>query len=145
MMRLRPAAGNRGGYPAAAARAMVRARAETRPPMDTEAFRRLALALPGAEERSHLGNPDFRVGGKIFATLGGGTGRPVVKLAPDEQALLLEAEPGLFTPASGAWGRAGSTHIQLDRADEATVRDALERAHRNVSTPRRRPSKRHTP
>src|ERR1700761_1989397 len=104
----------------------------TRPPMDIETFRRLALAFPNAEARSHLGNPDFRINGKIFATLGGSSGRPVVKLAPEEQALLLEAEPELFVPASGAWGRAGSTHIVLDRADEATVRDALERAYRNV-------------
>lgn len=112
--------------------------------MDVEAFRRLALALPSAEERAHLGNPDFRINGKIFATLGGSTGRPVVKLTPEEQALLMEAEPGLFVPASGAWGRNGSTHIVIERADETTVRDALERAHRNVSTPRKRPSKRHT-
>jgi hypothetical protein len=106
--------------------------------MDIETFRRLALAFPNAEARSHLGNPDFRINGKIFATLGGSSGRPVVKLAPEEQALLLEAEPELFIPASGAWGRAGSTHIVLDLADEATVRDALERAYRNVSTPRKR-------
>jgi predicted DNA-binding protein (MmcQ/YjbR family) len=101
-------------------------------------FRRLALSMPAAEQGVHFGNPDFRVKGKIFATLGGATGRPVVKLTPEEQALLLEAEPALFTPASGAWGRNGSTHIALDRADEATVRDALERAYRNVSTPKRR-------
>jgi hypothetical protein len=106
--------------------------------MDIEAFRRLALSFPGVSESSHHGNPDFRINGNIFATLGGATGRPVVKLLPEEQALLMEAEPGLFVPASGAWGRNGSTHIVLDRADEATVRDVLERSYRNVTAPKRR-------
>ncbi|MGC1304467.1 MAG: MmcQ/YjbR family DNA-binding protein [Caulobacteraceae bacterium] len=112
--------------------------------MAPEDFRRMALSFPDAEQGSHFGNPDFRIKGKIFATLGGSTGRPVVQLTPEEQALLMEAEPGMFVPASGAWGRNGSTHIVLDHADEATVRDALERAYRKVSTskPRRRPAAR---
>ncbi|WP_254063188.1 MmcQ/YjbR family DNA-binding protein [Caulobacter sp. S45] len=106
--------------------------------MTAEDFRRLALSMPGAEERSHMGNPDFRVNGKIFATLGGATGRPVVKLLPEEQAMLMEAEPDLFTPASGAWGRNGSTHLTLDRIDEATARDVLGRSYRNVTASKRR-------
>ncbi len=100
--------------------------------MTPEAFRGLALALPGAEQGSHVGNTDFRVNGRIFATLGGGAGRPVVKLDPEVQAMLLAAEPDIFAPASGAWGRAGSTHIALDRADESLVRDALARAHAHI-------------
>ena len=83
-------------------------------------FRRLALALPGAEERAHMGHPDFRVGGKIFATLHApakGTG--AVMLLPEQQELAMAAEPEAFSPASGAWGRGGSTVVNLaDVSDE---------------------------
>ena len=75
-----------------------------------EDFRRIALAFPGAEERAHMGHPDFRVGGKIFATLHApekGTG--AVMLLPEQQELAMEAEPDAFSPAAGAWGRGGST------------------------------------
>jgi hypothetical protein len=78
-------------------------------------FRRLALAFPGAEERAHMGHPDFRVGGKIFATLHApekGTG--AVMLLPEQQELAMDAEPEAFSPAAGAWGRGGSTIVRLD-------------------------------
>ena len=77
-------------------------------------FRRLALAFPGAEERAHMGHPDFRVGGKIFATLHApakGTG--AVMLLPEQQELAMAAKPAAFTPAAGAWGRGGSTIVSL--------------------------------
>jgi len=83
-------------------------------------FRRLALAFPGAEERAHMGHPDFRVGGKIFATLqGAGKGTGAVMLLPEQQELAMAAEPDAFSPAAGAWGRGGSTIVSLaDVSDE---------------------------
>lgn len=77
-------------------------------------FRRLALAFPGAEERAHMAHPDFRVGGKIFATLGAPSADyGMVALLPEQQELAIEAEPGAFKPASGAWGSGGSTLVEL--------------------------------
>ena len=77
-------------------------------------FRRLALALPDVEEHAHMGHPDFRVGGKIFATLHGvGKGTGAVMLLPEQQELAMEAEPAAFSPAAGAWGRGGSTVVRL--------------------------------
>ena len=90
-------------------------------------FRRLALAFPGAEERAHMGHPDFRVGGKIFATLhGAGKGTGAVMLLPEQQELAMDAEPAAFTPAAGAWGRAGSTMVRLDAVSDAWLERTLE-------------------
>ena len=102
-----------------------------------EAFRRLALACPDAVESAHLGTVDFRIGGKIFATLGGAGsndsgGRPVVKLTLEEQDLLTAVAPSVFTPADGRWGRFGWTHLSLAALDEAMAQDALDRSWRNV-------------
>lgn len=80
-------------------------------------FRRLALAFPGAEERAHMDHPDFRVGGKIFATLPR-EGQAMVALLPEQQELAMEAEPEAFEPAAGAWGRGGSTLVVLDQVSE---------------------------
>ena len=93
--------------------------------MTPEDFRRIALSLPQAEERQHMGTPDFRVGGKIFATLGGGEGRGVVMLNPEQQEMLCAAEPTVFSPVPGGWGRGGSTRVDLAAADEATLASAL--------------------
>jgi hypothetical protein len=83
-------------------------------------FRRIALSFPGAEEKAHMGHPDFRVGGKIFATLGSPNGESgMVSLHPEQQELAMEAEPEAFRPATGAWGRSGSTLVALaDVSDE---------------------------
>ena len=83
-------------------------------------FRRIALSFPSAEERTHMGHPDFRVGGKIFATLhGAGKGTGAVMLLPEQQELAMAAEPDAFSPAAGAWGRGGSTIVSLaDVSDE---------------------------
>jgi hypothetical protein len=105
--------------------------------MTPEAFRRLALAQPEAVESSHLGAVDFRVGGKIFATLGGAAGRPVVKLTAEEQDVLTAAAPTVFTPADGRWGRFGWTHLNLSALDETTAEDALSRSWRNVTSGRK--------
>ena len=98
-----------------------------------ELFRRMACGLPGAEEGAHMGNPDFRVGGRIFATLSGqARGRGVLKLTTDQQAAFIAELPEVFEPVQGGWGRMGMTYIVLDRADEPTMRGALTTAHRNV-------------
>ena len=80
-----------------------------------------------------MGHPDFRVGGKIFATLGPNEDWGMVKLTPDEQATLIEAEPAAFEPASGAWGRRGYTVVQLRKTKALTVRCALLAAWRNTA------------
>jgi hypothetical protein len=83
-------------------------------------FRRLALALADAEERSHMAHPDFRVGGKIFATLGAPNDKfGMVALLPEQQELAIDAEPEAFKPAAGAWGRGGSTLVDLEKVSDA--------------------------
>lgn len=95
------------------------------PSMRPEDVRALALMLPEAVAGAHRGNPDFRVGGRVFATLWAEEARVVLRLAPERQAALTEAEPDLFAPLAGAWGRRGWTNLALDGADEDTLRDAL--------------------
>ena len=90
-------------------------------------FRRIALSFHGAEERAHMGHPDFRVGGRIFASLHApakGTG--AVMLLPEEQDLAMEAEPEAFTPAAGAWGRNGSTMVRLGAVSDEWLERTLE-------------------
>src|SRR5687768_5463902 len=94
-------------------------------------FRRLALSLPSVEENEHMGHPDFRVGGKIFATLGyPSAGFATVMVSPQDQDLLIRDHPKAFIPASGAWGRAGSTSVVLRLAPRRVVAVALEAAWR---------------
>ncbi len=93
--------------------------------MTPDDYRAIALALPGASESAHMGHPDFRVGGRIFATLWPDENRGVALLTPDEQEMLVTAEPAIFAPVPGGWGRKGSTNISLEAADAATVRSAL--------------------
>jgi len=98
-------------------------------------FRRIAWGLPGAVESAHMGHPDFRVGGRIFATLSGeARGRGVLKLTLEQQAEFVTELPEVFEPVRGGWGRMGMTYIMLDRADEETMRGALVTAHRNVES-----------
>ena len=89
-------------------------------------FRRLALNLPETVEASHMGHPDFRVGGKIFATLGyPGAEWAMVRLPPEEQAAFSGARPKTFMPVKGAWGKAGATNVRLPGASRPAVRAAL--------------------
>jgi hypothetical protein len=93
----------------------------------TDDFRRIALSFPGAEEKAHMGHPDFRVGGKIFATLQApesNTG--MVALHPEQQELAMDAEPEAFRPAAGAWGRGGSTMVDLGRVSDAWLERTLD-------------------
>ena len=97
-------------------------------------FRRLALGFPETTEGAHMDHPDFRVGGKIFATLGYPDMRVgMVKLFPDQQADFVRAEPKVFTPVKGAWGRRGATHVRLKAAKKASVQRALAAAWRKTA------------
>jgi hypothetical protein len=111
-------------------------------------FRKLALSFPDTEERGHMNHPDFRVAGKIFATLGyPDKSWGMVKLTPVEQEMLVEAEPTVFVPAKGAWGRQGSTTVNLKAAKKEMVRSALAAAWRlaaPVSLSHQFPSGAHT-
>jgi hypothetical protein len=104
--------------------------------MTAAQFRNLALDLPEAVESAHMDHPDFRIGGKIFATLGPGEAWGMVKLTPQEQRRLMREEPRVFTPAAGAWGRRGCTIVQLEHASADTVRAALDLAWHNVAPER---------
>ena len=104
--------------------------------MTPDDVRRLALSLPETREAAHMDHPDFRVGGKIFATLWPDKGRAVVKLTPEQQDVLVEAEPFVFAPAAGAWGRRGWTTMELDASDEGTLRSALLAAWKTVAPKR---------
>jgi hypothetical protein len=102
--------------------------------MTLEGFRRLALSLPQACEVGHMGHPDFRVGGRIFATLGyPDAGWGMVKLTPEQQEAFVSAEPEVFRPVKGGWGRGGATSVRLRAAKSKSVRVALAVAWRNVA------------
>jgi hypothetical protein len=97
--------------------------------MTANDFRRLALSLEGAEEGSHMGSPDFRVGGRIFATLASERqGYGNLMLTPEAQAELVGEMPELFLPVKGGWGRSGATHIRLADATEDLMAGALRMA-----------------
>src|SRR5580658_754484 len=94
-------------------------------------FRRIALSLEGAEESSHMGSPDFRVGGRIFATLASQhQGYGNLMLTPEQQAEFVEEQPEIFVPIAGGWGRMGATHIRLATANEDVLAGALRTAWR---------------
>jgi hypothetical protein len=104
--------------------------------MTAEDFRNLALSLPEASEEAHMGHPDFRVRGKIFATLGPNEAWGMVKLTPEQQALFVRTEPEVFEPVKGGWGRKGATYVHLEAAIEPAVRQALVTAWRNTAPKR---------
>src|ERR671924_450756 len=101
--------------------------------MTSTGFRRMALGLKDAVEQAHHGHPDFRVGGRIFATLGyPDTKSGVVMLTPDQQRSFVRDYPQAFVPAAGAWGEQGSTRVRLDAIDEEVLGEALTLAWRNA-------------
>lgn len=108
--------------------------------MTPNAFRQLALALPGASEAAHMGHPDFRAGGRIFATLTADGARAMIKLRGAEQRALVREDPSVYEPAAGAWGKQGCTMVLLAHADPAVVERALQDAHAAATgaTPGRR-------
>jgi hypothetical protein len=105
--------------------------------MTPNEFRELTLSFPEAIESAHMHHPDFRVGGRIFATLGyPNEGSAMVKLSPGDQKEFIRTSPAVFTPAKGVWGRQGSTIINLSTATIEIVREALNAAWRNVAPKR---------
>ena len=101
--------------------------------MTAAKFRELALRLPESAEGAHMGHPDFRVGGKIFASLGPGEAWGMVKLSPARQASWIREAPDAFEPSAGAWGRRGETKVHLAAARTPLVRRALADAWRHVA------------
>jgi hypothetical protein len=97
--------------------------------MNADDFRRIALSFEGAEESSHMGAPDFRVGSRIFATLASAKqGYGNLMLTLEQQADFVQELPEVFTPISGGWGRMGMTHIRLAAANEDVLTGALHTA-----------------
>jgi hypothetical protein len=110
-------------------------------PVTRQEFRRIALSFPGTEAKSHMSHPDFRAGGKIFATLGyPDTSWGMVKLTPIEQQIFVRSEPKAFRPCSGRWGERGATNVKLAAVKKITLRRALTSAWELASAlrPRRR-------
>lgn len=116
--------------------------------MDAEDFRRLALSLDGVEEKSHMGSPDFRVGGRIFATLAARElGYGNLMLTPEQQAMFVAEMPDVFLPVGGGWGKSGATHVRLAAANEDLLRGALQtawkiRVAKNAAVEKKRPATR---
>ena len=103
--------------------------------MTSDEFRKMALETPTAVERSHMNHPDFRVAGKIFASLGAPDENwGMVKLTPEQQRAFIEKAPTVFKPCSGAWGRQGATNVYLASAKATIVRAALDAAAKNVGS-----------
>ena len=101
--------------------------------MTAKDFRRIALAMDGAAESSHMNHPDFRVNGKIFATIHQDNQQGMVSLTPEQQERLMREHPGMFHPAAGAWGRGGSTMVTFAKANEEVVGEAMTLAWQNLA------------
>ncbi|MDE3109019.1 MAG: MmcQ/YjbR family DNA-binding protein [Acidobacteriota bacterium] len=102
--------------------------------MTSREFRRLALSFPATTEQAHVSHPDFRVAGKIFATLSYPDPKwAMVKLTPEQQAEFVAADPAVFVPVKGGWGRKGATIVKLRPAKTASVRSAITAAWCNTA------------
>ena len=101
--------------------------------MTEKQFRRIALGMHGAIESSHMNHPDFRAGGRIFATLHGNGKTGMVKLTPEQQSEFVTAHPKVFGAESGAWGREGCTRVYLQHANSEVIGEAMTLAWQNVS------------
>lgn len=105
--------------------------------MTAHEFRKIALALPETEERAHMNHPDFRVAGKIFATLRyPDKTRAMVKLSPEDQHYFSKDHPDVFIPVKGAWGKRGATSVHLKAAKKETLTKAIQAAWRNTAPKR---------
>lgn len=105
--------------------------------MTANDFRRLALSFPETEEHAHMNHPDFRVAGKIFATLGyPDKSHGMVKLSPEEQHYFSKDYPDVFVPVKGVWGKRGATTVHLKAAKKDTLRKAMQAAWRNTAPKR---------
>jgi hypothetical protein len=102
--------------------------------MTVDEYRRIALSQPGAIESSHMDHPDFRVRNKIFATVYSVERREgMVKLTPEQQEQFIKDYPKIFSPASGAWGRNGSTIVQIPLATNDLLKHTMHLAWRNTA------------
>jgi hypothetical protein len=111
--------------------------------MTPAAFAKIALSFDGAVEGAHGGHADFRAGGKVFASLGCPDKHwGMVKLAPEQQQMLVAAEPAMFTPIKGIWGLRGATSVRLAAVDARTLRSALTMAWQNVTAPKPKKARR---
>ena len=104
--------------------------------MTPDDFRKMALGIPTAVELAHMNHPDFRIVGKVFASLGapdkdGG----MVKLTPEQQRSFIKQAPSVFKPCSDAWGRSGCTNVHLASAEKGVLHGAFEAASKNVVSP----------
>ena len=105
--------------------------------MTPATFRKLALSHPETEERQHMNHPDFRVAGKIFATLGyPDKTRGMVKLSPEDQHYFSKDYPNVFVPVKGTWGRRGATSVHLNAAPKDVLAKAIHAAWRNTAPKR---------
>jgi hypothetical protein len=105
--------------------------------MTADDFRKIALSFRETVESAHMNHPDFRVGGKIFASLDyPDKDWAVVKLTPQDQRNFVRAHRAIFEPVKGAWGRRGNTSIHLPAAKIEIVREALATAWRNTGPKR---------
>ncbi|MBZ5538500.1 MAG: MmcQ/YjbR family DNA-binding protein [Acidobacteriia bacterium] len=96
-------------------------------------FRRIALGMKDTIESAHMGHPDFRVNGRIFATLHPDQHSGMVKLTPDQQQTFLREHPAAFMPENGAWGRQGCTRVRMNSVDEETLGEAITLAWQNIA------------
>jgi hypothetical protein len=104
--------------------------------MTSDDFRRLALEMPGASESSHMSHPDFRIRGKIFATLGyPDKAWAMVKLTPEQQRAFIQSDPAAFVPVKGAWGERGCTNVCLSKAREPLLHEAIALTCGNIPQP----------
>src|SRR5579871_2886800 len=101
--------------------------------MNANGFRRIALGLEGAIESEHMGHPDFRANGKIFATIHHDSKSGMVKLTPEQQQAFMQENPQSFTPETGAWGRAGSTRVHLKNVAQDVLGKAMTLAWQNTA------------
>ena len=106
--------------------------------MTPKEFRRLALGLKDATEGAHMGHPDFRAHGKIFATLHPDGERGMVRLTPEQQRHFIDADSAAFASASGAWGRQGCTMVNLANVDEDSLGEAMMFAWQNTRHARKK-------
>src|SRR6185503_6718060 len=109
--------------------------------MNAEKFRQIALSMAGAVEGAHMGHPDFRAIGKIFATLYPDGEHGMIKLTPEQQQDFLVADTKAFAPASGAWGRQGCTTVRLDSVAEDQLGEAMTLAWQNTVKAAAQPKK----
>jgi hypothetical protein len=110
--------------------------------MTAKDFRRIALGMQGAVEGEHMAHPDFRANGRIFATIHPDGQQGMVKLTPDQQREFMTANPAMFVPAAGAWGRSGCTMLQFASADRDTAGEAMTLAWQGTTRAAKKPAKR---